>query len=262
MGVPILRGRGFTSADTASTTPVAIVDDTLAARFWPGAEAIGRHVSGWGFHDLQIVGVAGHVKNYGAAVSSRQELYVPLATRPRTRMYAVVRTAGDPTALTPAVRRTIAEIDPGVAAANIHAMRQLVDDTIAGTRIASVVGAAFAGVAILLASVGLSGLIAYVVELRRREIGIRLALGARPSAVVRHFAAHAARLTLAGSVVGVVGGILAVMALRANVAGVEGLDLRTVVAAPAILGIVTAIATWLPARRAARVSPTVALQQE
>jgi putative ABC transport system permease protein len=262
MGVPLLRGRTFSAADTANTAPVAIVDDLFASRFWPGANPIGQHVQGWGFHDLEVVGIVGHVKNYGPASPSREELYVPFLQRPRLRMYLVLRTSGDPAALTPAVRRAVASVDPSVAVANVHTMRDLVDGTIAGTRISSLLSVLFAAAALSLALIGLSGLVGYLVQLKRREIGIRLALGAGTGRVVGEVLAHAARLTGLGIALGVVIGVLSAQALRAQVAGVERPGLPVFVAVPLGLLAVAMLASWIPARRAASLSPTIALRDD
>jgi putative ABC transport system permease protein len=262
MGVSLLRGRAFRAADTTNTPAVAIIDERFAARFWPGASPIGQHVEGWGLHDLQVVGVVGHVKNYGPAAPSREELYVPFLQRPRTRMYLVLRTPGDPAALVPAVRQAVAAVDRSVAVGNVHTMRDLVDGTIAGTRISSLLSALFAAAALSLALIGLSGLVGYLVQLKRREIGIRLALGAGTGRVVGEILAHAARLTGMGIAFGVVIAFLLVRALRAQVAGVESLGFPGFVILPLGLLAVAMFASWLPARRAAGVSPTIALRDE
>jgi putative ABC transport system permease protein len=262
MGVPLLRGRTFSAADGPDTPAVAIIDERLAARFWPGANPIGQHVQGWGLRDLQVVGVVGHVKNYGPAASSREELYVPFLQRPRPRMYLVLRTPGDPAALVPAVRRAVAAVDRSVAVGNVHTMRDLLDGTIAGTRVSSLLSVLFAAAALSLALIGLSGLVGHLVQLKRREIGVRLALGAGRGRVVGDILAHAARLTGIGIAFGVVIGFLMARALRAQVAGVEPLGFPVFVALPLALLTVALLASWLPARRAASVSPTIALRDE
>lgn len=187
---------------------------------------------------------------------------MPFLHRPRPRMYVVLRTPGDPASLTPTVRRTIAAIDRSVAVANVHTTRDLLDGTIAGTRLSSVLSVSFAVAALSLALVGLSGLVGYLVQLRRREIGIRLALGAGPGRVVGEVLAHAARLAGIGIAFGLVIGLLAARALRAQIAGIQSPGLPVLVAVPLGLLAVAIFASWLPARRAASVSPTIALRDE
>jgi putative ABC transport system permease protein len=262
MGVPLLRGRTFTPADTAHTAAVAVIDERFAARFWPNTNPIGQHVQGWGFRDLEVVGMVGHVKNYGPAAPSREELYVPFLQRPRARMYLVLRTSGDPAAIVPAARQAVASVDRAVAVGNVRTMRDLVDSTIAGTRISSLLSVLFALAALSLALIGLSGLVGYLVQLKRREIGIRLALGAGTARVVGDVLAHAARLTLIGIAFGVAIGVLMARTLRAQVAGVESPGLSVFVVVPVGLLAVAMFASWLPARRAAGVSPTIALGDE
>jgi putative ABC transport system permease protein len=262
VGLVCRHGRIFNVADTTTTPAVAVVDERFAARFWPNTDPVGQHVQGWGFHDLQVVGVVGHVKNYGAASPLREELYVPFLQRPRPRMYLVVRTPGDPSALGSVVRQAVATVDPSVAVANLHTMRDLVAGTIAGTRVSSLLSVLFAAAALSLALIGLSGLVGYLVQLKRREIGIRLALGAGTGRVVGDVLTHAARLTSIGIGFGLVTGFLMARVLRAQVAGVEPPGFTVFAAVPLGLLAVAMFASWLPARQAAGVSPTIALRDE
>jgi len=162
----------------------------------------------------------------------------------------------------PGVRAAVAALDTTVAISNVKTMTQWIDGTIAGTRVASLLSDAFATAALTLAGVGLSGLVAYVVQLRRREIGIRLALGADRRRVVTEVLGQASRLTLAGVVAGLVGGLLALRALQSRVVGFTSTDPAVLIGVPLGFMAISLVVSWWPARRAARVSPTIALRDD
>ncbi len=262
MGVAVRRGRLFGPDDAAGRPAVAIVDTTLAERLFSGADPIGGHVRGWNQEDRRIVGVVDHVMNYGTAAVSREELYVPLAQQPRTRMFIVARLDADGALFVPAARRVVAALDPTLAIAAVRSMRQLVDGTIAGTRLSSLIGVSFSMAAVTLALIGLTGLVAYLVQLERREIGVRLALGATPSQVVGRLVARIGRLVAIGGGLGLGGGMLAVRLLRAQVAGVGHVGAGIVLLLPLGFVAIALAASWVPARRAARISPTICLRDE
>ena len=261
MGIPILRGRAF-RPDDGRTVNVAIVDERFAARFWPNQDPIGKRVRGWGFEDLEVVGVARHVKNYGVAATSREELYVPLAQRPWLRLYPVVRTTGDPIGLLPDVRHIVADLDAQVVVGLPRPMAEVVARTIAGPRLAATLSTAFGAVAFLLAGIGVYSLAAYSVTLRKRESAIRMALGATPSRVVAQLVRGVALAIGAGGALGLAAAIAAGRWVESELFEVSAAD-------PAVL-LVTAVAmtasgvaaAWLPARRAARTPAALALQED
>jgi putative ABC transport system permease protein len=262
MGVQLLRGRAFDDRDGPTTPAVTVVDERFAERLWPGRNPLGQHVAGWGFHDLEVVGVVGHVDNYGVGEESREELYVSFAQRPTPRLFTVVRSGGDPSALATFVRETVSDIDSSLAVADVQLMDVVVGRTIAGQRLAAVLSGGFGTLAILLASVGIYGLVAYAVELRRREAGIRLALGAAPGAVVRLMALGVAAALAAGTLIGLGGALAAGTLLHSQLFAVRPYDPEILLASTIALVATATVATWLPARRIARVSPAITLQVE
>jgi putative ABC transport system permease protein len=260
MGVAMLRGRPFDARDGVTGPPVAIVDDRFATHLWPGRDPIGQHVAGWGFDDLVIVGVVAHVDNYGVGSTSREELYVPLTERPALRFYTVIRSTGDPTTLGLFARQTVAAMDSALAIGNMQTMDLVVDRTVAGPRLAAAVGVGFGALALLLAAVGMYGLVAYAVELRRREAGIRLALGAEPNALVRLVTRETGAAVMAGGLIGLAGSVLAGLLLRSQLVDVRPYDPLVFIGSTVALTMAAAVSTWWPARRLGRVSPAVALE--
>ena len=261
MGIGVRRGRAFTAADDSGSDPVAIVDEELAAHFWPGEDPIGKQVSGWGFPALTVVGVVGHVKNYGVNATSRQELYVPHAQRPFSRMVGVVRVQGDPATFVPALRRIIGARDQALAVYNVRAMRDVVGGTVAGPRLAATLSGFFAVLSLLLAAVGLFGVLAFVVGQRTREFGVRMALGATPGGIVRGVLRQSLGLAAAGIVPGAVAALAAGRLLRSQLYGVGATDPAALAVAAGAFLLVALLASWWPARRAARVAPTEALRE-
>jgi predicted permease len=261
MGVPVLQGRAFGPADD-SGAPVAIVDERFAERFWPGQDPIGRRLSGYGFMELEVVGVVGHVKNYGAGAISREELFVPYAQRPTGRLYPIVRTTGDPLALVPAARRIVGELDPTVVVALPRAMTQLVDRTLAGPRLAATLTGVFGGVAVLLAAVGIYSVVSYSVALRRRESAIRMALGAPAAHVVRAQISGIAIAIAAGGAAGLAASLVAGRWIESQLFSVSPGDPALLALTGAAIAVVGLVAAWLPARRAARTPAALVLQEE
>ena len=262
MGIKLVHGRIFDERDTAKTAAVAIVDERFAARFFPNADPIGQHVQGWGMRDTEIVGVVGHVDNYGVGAPGREELYMPLAQRPRPLLTTVVRAEREPTLLATFARTTIAGLDPDLAISNVRTMRDWVDRTVAGPKLMATLSGAFGFLAVLLAAIGMYGLVGYAVELRRKEAGIRMALGARPGAVVRLMIGGTAGALAGGAVAGLAGAAAAGRLLQEQLFGVGPYDPMVMASATAALGAAALVAGWLPARRAARLSLSSVLQEE
>ncbi|HSA56430.1 MAG TPA: ABC transporter permease, partial [Gemmatimonadaceae bacterium] len=262
MGIALVRGRGFTTADRAGTDPVAIVDEAFAATFWPGEDPVGKRVQGWGFHALEVVGVVRHVTNYGVAAPSREELYVSHATRPYRLMTVVVRGQGDPAQLAAPARAAVRELDPNLPIYGVRAMRDVVDATLTGPRLAAFVSASFAAVALLLSAIGLYSLIAFQVAQRTREIGVRVALGAQRTAVAGMVVRQALAIVAAGCVLGAIGTVGAARLVRHQLFGVGPGDPLVLAAVAGLLLTVALIASAIPARRAASVEPLIAMRDE
>jgi len=262
MGVRLVAGRAFTPEDGASARPVVIVDETLAESLWPGQAALGRRIDGWGLHEAEVVGVVRHVRNYGVAADSREELYMPHAQRPFNAMRVIVRTAGEPLDHVASIRAIMNDLDPAVPLDATARMADIVAGTLAAPRLTAVLGSGFAGFAMLLAAVGIYGVMAYGVTQRRREIGTRVALGAPARRVGALVVLDGLRLTAAGAVPGLVVAFAAARLLESQIHGISPTDPATFILLPLLLLGVAAIAAWLPARRAMRVSPMEALKSD
>jgi putative ABC transport system permease protein len=281
MGIPLLKGRLFEDADNDDPSRAAvIVSKAFADRFWPGEDAIGKAVAPSGrttgpFH--HVVGIVGDVPR--ASDAGRPPLsqpaiaiYYPLRHDPKATwnsgwwpgyMSLVVKTSlADPTAILPAVRRVLADTDPEVPLANLTTMDTIVARATSQLSFVSTLLTIAAGVALLLAAVGLYGTISYVVARRSREIGMRLAIGAQPGLVQRAVVLQSLTLAGMGIVVGIGLALLAARAMRALLVGVAPTDLGVFVGAIGLLVTITLTASWIPARRAARIDPIIALRSE
>jgi predicted permease len=274
--VPLKRGRFFAESDTSEAPRVVIVDDQLAKKFWPDADPIGRRMylpqrpedvakPGPGVKWLQVVGVVGSVKLKGLVEGENARAgayYMPFAQEPQRNIGFAVRSRGEASATTAAVQRALAEIDPEMQAYDVFTMSERVDKSLNPRRAPMVLSLAFGLVALLLASIGLYGVLAYQVNQRTREIGIRMALGSDTAGILRMIMNEGALLVA----IGLGGGLLGAFVLRGVIAsqlyGIGALDPTVIVAAVGVLGLTSLVACLGPARRAARVNPVVALSQQ
>ena len=262
MGVELLEGRTFSTADDSTAPKVAVVDERLAKKFWPNASAIGQRIDGWNFHELTVIGVVRHVKNYGVGAESREELFVTHAQRPAQRMVMVVRSQGDAESMSAAVRRVVTSIDASLPVYNVRSMRDVVEATVAAPRLSAGVSGVVAGLALLLATVGLYGVLAFTVGQRTHEIGVRMALGAAPRSVAGMVVGQAVIVAVGGIIAGAGGAVMVVRLVKSQLFGVSPADATTFVVAAAAFLALTVIASWIPARRAANVSPVTALRDD
>ena len=269
MSIPVLRGRGFTPADRMGATSVAILNHAAANRIWPGGDPLGHEMrigTRFGLGGDQaggvIVGVVGDVRDRGPAVSVPPTLYLAHAQWPVNVMSIVAKGRGEPSALVEPMRSVLQNLDPDVPMFAVRSMPQMVSNAVAQPRLYMVLIVCFAGTAMLLAAIGLYGVLAYAVGQRTREIGIRLALGARRGEVLRMVMSQAGRLVLAGVVVGLVAAMLASRLLRAQLFEVAPTDTTTYVLVAMVLMAVSLLASWIPARRASRIDPMTALRQD
>jgi putative ABC transport system permease protein len=265
MGIPIRRGRGFTRAETEANEPaVVVVNDAFATRNWPRESPIGKVVllPNGEKEDLRatVVGVIGNLHQMGPDAETRPELYIP--SREFSDLYVAVRTAGDPMALGPAVERAVWSIDPQLPVEQIRSMQQVLHDWPEDRRFYMTVMGGFAGLALLLASLGLYGVLAYVVTLRTRELGIRVALGASSREVLRLVVGQGLRMTGLGIGIGLAGALLLTRLMQSLVFGVSTSDPATFAAVVVTLGLVALLASYVPARRATKVDPMQALRTE
>ena len=265
MGIPILRGRTFDRRDTPQGPLSAIVNDSMARRFWPNGDALGKRIR-WGGRALTVVGIAGdvHIKALDAAVTPTIYTSVyQVESGPATSGVFVVRARGVGAAsLASAVRAAIWSVDRGVPVYDMRTMDQIVARSLAARRFAATVLSAFAAVALLLAVIGLYGVLSYAVTQRTAEMGLRMALGATPREVLALVLGSGLRLTGLGLALGAVLGAAGARSLSNLLFDVRTLDLPTFGAAAAILMAVAFLASYLPARRAGRVNPIVALRHE
>jgi len=264
MQIPLLQGRLFTDADDSQAPPVAIVDADFARRFWPEQDPIGKRVSAGDSDWRTVVGVVGHVRHYALNVRGREQVYFP-QTQSRFNiraMFVAVRAAGDPAELASAIRRQAAQLDPEQPVYAVKTMDDLLGASVAEPRLNLILLGSFAGLALLLATVGIYGVLAYSVTQRTREIGIRLALGARPGDALLLVVRQGLLLALAGVAAGLAGSLAVARFLSALLFGVTPTDPLTYAAVSALLLGVALAACCVPARRAARVEPIVALRYE
>ena len=267
--IPLIAGREFTEQDAAGSLPVAVINQTMARGFWPPEDhidPIGKRIMPGAPHPgaawLTIVGVVGDVKSAALDVASIPQMYRPLGQHPNRTMTLVIRTSADPMSVIAEVRRQLSALDKDRPLYHVAAMKQIVSDSVAPRRFDLLLLAAFAALALVLAAVGIYGVMSYSVSQRTHEIGVRLALGARSGDVLRLVARQG--LTLA--VIGVAIGVAASLALTRVVAGllfsVRATDPITFVGVSLLLGCVALVASFVPARRATRVDPMVALRDE
>jgi putative ABC transport system permease protein len=269
MRIPIRRGRQFTTGDTAASPEVAIINEQAAQRFFAGVNPIGEQIRVSAELARQarngpktIVGVVGNVKYHGLDAETPAEIYLPYDQQPVEAFTVAVRSSGDVMTLVPTLRREVASLDPLLPLANINALGDLVDASIAGRRLTLLVFLFFGAIAVVMSAIGVYGVLAYLVGQRTREIGLRLAIGALPSDVVWLFVREGAVLSLVGVAAGLAGALAAGRWIAALLFGVAPADPLTFAAAVLMLGLTAACATYFPARRAARVDPAGALRSD
>ncbi|HEY1341007.1 MAG TPA: FtsX-like permease family protein, partial [Bryobacteraceae bacterium] len=260
MRIPLRRGREFTAQDTGSPR-AAIINETMARRYWPGADAIGKRF-GNGRDWFTVIGVVGDVKHQALTKEADPEFFEPYAQTPQPSMVLTVRTASDPLRFAPALREAIRNVDRGQPVAHITTMEQRVVDAMGTQRFAALLLAVFGTVALLLAAVGIYGVISFSVARRTREIGVRMALGAAGGDVMRMVVRRAVLLAALGVAAGVAGGLALAKVIRSMLYGVSATDPWVFGAAAVLMLSVAALAAYVPARRASRVSPSEALRYE
>jgi putative ABC transport system permease protein len=264
LGIPVLRGRGFEPRDTEHVRPVFVVNDELARRYFPDRDPLGQRISfEWdGNVSGEIVGVVGNVREMGPKEDPSPAIYRPYAQMPMPQMTLLVRSVGDPLTLASATTAAIREIDPNQPVAEVQAMDRLLANTVARPRLVVYVLGGFAGVALLLAALGLYGIVSYSVTQRRREIGVRVALGAQRRDVLRPILREGMVLTLCGLAVVLAGSVAATRVMQSLLFGVDATDPVTLAGVAFFLTATALAASYLPARRATRLDPVVALRMD
>ena len=268
MEIPLRSGRLFNEHDTRETDRAVIVDEHMAAQLWPGADPLGKRIRTGGFDVtantpwMTVVGVVGRVKQDALDADSRMAIYLAHTQRPGRAMNVVLRSGSDPAALTSAVRKQIREIDPDLPLYNARTMEQRVDESLARRRFSMLLLTLFACLALGLAAIGIYGVIAFLVSQSTREVGIRMALGATPREILMLIVRQGLIVTVIGVVAGLAGALTLTRFMNTLLFGVHATDPLTFVAIAATLGLVAVLASYVPARRAARVDPMVSLRSE
>jgi len=265
IGIPLLRGRSFTVADTAESPWVAIINDSMAREYWPAENPIGQRIqNGPGEKWRTVIGVVGDVLHEGLDAAPKPEMYTPVeqSMNVESDPTIVVRTTLDSGTSAAELRGVVSAVDPTVPIDRIETVQQLVSGSVAQPRFRTIILTAFSLLALVMASIGIYGVMKYLVIQRTREFGIRLSLGATPSDVLRLVLSRAAHLIGVGAFLGLAVSVLLVRLIANLLFGTAPLDPLTFAAVPILLGAVALVASYIPARRATRIDPIVALRDE
>ena len=269
LGVKLLHGRFFTWSDNSSAPPICLVDDSLANRYWPGEDAVGKRITtafppGTADHPAPrtIVGVVHRLQTDQTDQQRLPEMFLPFAQFPGERGILIVRSQTDPAPLTPAVRRVVHTLDPDLPLYNIQPLYELVDANVAPRRLIVLLLSCFAGIALVLALLGVYGVMAYMIAGRTREIGLRLALGAGARDIVRLVLGQAVPLVLAGAAIGTAVALCLKQPLTPLLVGVSARDFWTFAAVAILLVVVALAACCIPIRKALAIDPIKVLYRE
>jgi putative ABC transport system permease protein len=272
IGLPVLRGRGLRDTDAAASTPVIVINQAFANQYFEGVDPIGRHVMIErilpGRRELgedtpwEIVGIVANERTGSLASNASRGVYATLDQSPQYAPRLIVRTSGAAAAVVGPLKAAASEVDPNLPLADVRTIQDIRDDSLAADRLRTWLVAAFSGIALLLAGIGIFGVIAYSVAQRTHEIGLRAALGASRGRLMSLVMRHAAILTFAGLALGIAGAIGGTRFMSSLLFGVQPNDIVSMAVAALLLAVVALLAAWIPARRAARVDPLVALRAE
>ncbi len=261
LGVPLKRGRLFTARDDESAVKVGVINEAMARAFFPGEDPLGKHLKYNGV-SREIVGIVGDIRHFSLAEDPRPEYYFPIRQDTLPSQTLVVRGATDATALVPALRAAIRELDPNLAVASVRTLDSLVSNSVAQPRFRAILLGTFAALALLLSAVGIYGVLATAVTQRTREIGVRMALGAERKDVLAMVMGQGMKLVVIGMGAGLVGSLALTRVLSGLLYQVNATDPFTFAAAAFLLGCVALLACGIPAYRAAKVEPMAALRVE
>jgi len=263
LGITLLQGRDFQDTDTADSQPVAIIDEPLARRYWPGGEALGKRIETSGDQQwMTIVGIVSGVNTNDLAEEKQPHLYRLMAQNPAARAVLAIRASGSPTAALPTIRDAIKQLDPDLPIYQVRSMTEIVGQSLTTQRLMNLLLTAFAVLAMLLAAVGIYGTMSVYVGSRTKEFGIRLALGAQPNALLLSVLRQGLLLTIAGVAVGIAGALALTQTIKSLLFEVSATDPLVFAGIPMLLVIVALLACYVPARRSARVDPLIALRYE
>jgi putative ABC transport system permease protein len=261
MGLQLVRGRTFNVDDRAEGPPVAVVNETMARRYWPDSSPIGKRVAfvgtgGW----REVVGIIRDVRHWGVDKPVNPEMYVPFTQLPPGRLTFVIATSGDPQNIGGAIREQLRAVDPDLPLSQVRTMPDVASESMASRRATMLLLGVFGALALVLAAAGIYGVMAHLVELRTNEIGVRMTLGARPGSVLRLVLAEGLVQAAAGLIIGLAAAVLLMRSLGALLYEVKPADPLTLAAVAAVLLATAALACLVPARRAMRVDPISALR--
>jgi predicted permease len=262
LGLPLVAGRDFTTSDNASTSPVGIANETLARRFWPGESAVGKRLRSADGTTIEIIGVARDAKYESVTEPPRAFLYRPLTQGDVVSPTLLIKATGQASGVFALIRARIAEVDPDLVPFNLMALDDRLALGMLVNRTAATVSSGMGILALLLSMIGIYGTMAFLGQQRRREIGVRLALGASRRGVISLMARQGMKWTAVGLAIGTAAGMAAAFLMRWRLRGISVADPIALVVAPAVIAGVAYAACYLPARRAARLDPLVALREE
>jgi predicted permease len=267
MGIPLLQGRFFTTADQKQSTPIVVINHAMAQKYWPGVDAVGKRMS---FHDdpktdsdwLRIVGVVGDVKDQPNSPAAEPAFWWPENQAPQPDMSVAIRTSSDPRQAIDELRQAVRQLDPGLAVADIKLMNEVADSSISTPRFIFALVGLFAGLAILLAAIGAYGVISYTVGQRASEFGLRVALGAQRRDLLQMVLAQSAKLAIPGALIGVILAMSLSRVVRGLVYQVSPTDPVIITAVVLLVLFIALLASYIPARRAAATDPMTSLRTE
>jgi putative ABC transport system permease protein len=263
MGIPIRRGRGFTADDRRTAPPVAVINETMASKLFPSQDPIGQHIriGGGGTGPwTTIVGVIGDIRHGGLEEVPQPEMYINYLQGPPVSPFIVMRTAGDPAMMAETVRAEMRRIDKNIPLYDMRTMSTLRSDAISTRRFILLIVGAFGVLALGLAAIGVYGVMSLIVSERTREVGVRLALGAKPSQLLAMIVRQAATLGAIGVAIGLLVALPMALLLQGQLYGIRSIDPPTFVSVPAVLLLISALAALVPARKAMRIDPVEALR--
>jgi len=262
MGIPLLRGRDFNFSDTRDSKRVALIDEKLAKKYWPDQDPIGQNIGFDSRRWFEVIGIVGHVRNVSYSQEGLGQVYVPYPQNAADTMYFVIHTQQDPALMLPEIRQQIRSIDRTLPLYRIQTMDQLASKAVAKPRFQVLLLGSFAVLALLLAAVGIYGVVSYSVNQRRNEIGVRMALGATHSMILLHVIQTSMVPVVLGAIAGVLGSVALNRLIQGLLFGISAINMVVLGAASFLILIIALAATLLPARRAAQTDAAVVLRSE